>query len=793
MIHNSVLKTILFYLAIAALFSVFFVNPETHFPFIIGKATVFRIIVGLMLVVWSLWLVKSKGEQFSFTPLAKAVLAFGIIIFISALFGIDFYYSFFSGNERMEGVLGIWYFIAFFFVIATVFDRLEIEKILKTQVFISLFYSLLALLVFFNIGSVMPYYTSSRLVGYTGNPSFFAVYLIFNAFFALYFYFCQYTFDGERSRTINWWLAPFAIQSLLVFMTLTRGAMLGYLGGIILIALGIIFLKSDFQRKSDFLVPLKKIAIVFLALVIGISVFTFAGKNTNFVKNNPILSRFASISLEDPTAKSRLFSIGTAWKSFLEKPLFGWGQENYEAAYIRNFNPEVLKYLPEDFYFDRAHSKPMEVLATNGIFGFLSYLSIFICAFLVLMFGSRTSKHSKESQASVSFLPSLALGGCLVAYFIQNIFIFDFHESYLMFFLTLAFISSLYSKEKFLGFRSQDDKKKDVILSINEGSLANARFTNKWQFFSDYSFRMGKALLIIAIICAVIFSTTQWVIKPYLVSKGIMRVGFLMSQGKGEEAYQELKKLINSPSFLKEDIIIGDTKIYNLYNSRIEEEDKKKIVETLALEAEKLAPERPWRFSLITTKQELEMMCSQWDKNWLAKMEETTKMMLDKFPYFPQTYLFAAKFYLVNGETEKGIEAAQKAIFIDPKKNTAYYILGVGYIDLGDTDKANENFIKAAELGYPFQDKKQILYIVNLLIPKKDYSTIEKLYLRAIQIDPQDDSLYRSLAATYGKMQNKEKATEYAKKAVEINPAAKQAAEEFIQLIENEQWEMIGD
>jgi hypothetical protein len=387
----------------------------------------------------------------------------------------------------------------------------------------------------------------------------------------------------------------------------------------------------------------------------------------------------------------------------------------------------------------------------------------------------------------------LALGGCLAAYFIQNIFIFDFHESYLMFFLLLAFISSLYSKEKFLGLRSQDDKKKDVILGINEGSLANARFTNKWQFSSDYSFRMGKSLLIIAIICAVIFSTTQWVIKPYLVSKGIMRVGLLMNQGEGEEAYQELKKLINNPSFLRSDIVIGVKKIYSSYGSKMEEEDKKRIVETLALEAEKAMEERPWRFGLAGAKAELETMYSQWDKNWLTKTEETIKMMLDKFPYFPQTYLFAAKFYLLNGETEKGIEAAQKAIFIDPKANTAYYILGVGYIDLGDIDKANENFIKAAELGYPFQDKRQILYIINLLIPKKDYSTIEKLYLRAIQIDPQDDSLYRSLAATYGKMQNKEKAIEYAKKAVEINPAAKQAAEEFIQLIENEQWEMIGD
>ena len=41
-----------------------------------------------------------------FNLLAKAVIVFGVIIFISALFGANFNYSFFSNNERMEGVLG---------------------------------------------------------------------------------------------------------------------------------------------------------------------------------------------------------------------------------------------------------------------------------------------------------------------------------------------------------------------------------------------------------------------------------------------------------------------------------------------------------------------------------------------------------------------------------------------------------------------------------------------------------------------------------------------------------------
>ncbi len=66
------LKTTLFYLVVAALFTPFLVNTHTYFPFIIAKATAFRIIVGLMLVVWAFWLVRSwtsKGSPTFFFAL----------------------------------------------------------------------------------------------------------------------------------------------------------------------------------------------------------------------------------------------------------------------------------------------------------------------------------------------------------------------------------------------------------------------------------------------------------------------------------------------------------------------------------------------------------------------------------------------------------------------------------------------------------------------------------------------------------------------------------------------------
>jgi len=277
------------------------------------------------------------------------------------------------------------------------------------------------------------------------------------------------------------------------------------------------------------------------------------------------------------------------------------------------------------------------------------------------------------------------------------------------------------------------------------------------------------------------------------VSKGIFRTGYFMRQGQGEQAFKELRKIINNPAFLKDDIIIAVKKMYSLYGSKMQEEDKKNMIEILVLEAEEAVQKKPWRFGLMTVKGDLETIYSQWDKTYLDKAKETTETMLSRFPYFPQAYLFASKFYLLNGEIEKSIEAAQRVIEIDSKIPTTYYLMSIAYNELDDIEKRNENLIKAAELNYPFNDKAQILITINLLAQEKKYSTIEKLYLRAIQIDSQDISLYTGLAATYAKMHNKEKAIEYAQKVVELNPAAQEAANEFIQLVENEQWEMIPD
>lgn len=172
------LKQILFYLTIACLLTPFLVSSNTYFPFIVTKATVFRVLVEIMAIIWVLMIVKGE-TKLKLNKLSKALLIYALVILISALLGVNFIWSFFSGNERMEGVFGIWHFILFFLIISSVFDLHDFKKILKTEVGISVFYGFLALIIHAG-GRIGVVSATPRLSGFTGNPSYLGIYFIFN-------------------------------------------------------------------------------------------------------------------------------------------------------------------------------------------------------------------------------------------------------------------------------------------------------------------------------------------------------------------------------------------------------------------------------------------------------------------------------------------------------------------------------------------------------------------------------------------------------------------------------------
>jgi O-antigen ligase len=107
------------------------------------------------------------------------------------------------------------------------------------------------------------------------------------------------------------------------------------------------------------------------------SIFYF--KESDFIKSNTILNRVASISLTDTTANNRMVTWVIGWNAFKEKPLFGYGQENFYQGFDKHYNTKNTEE-----WFDRCHNMICDRAITGGIIGLLGYLVMLLVPFIIL-------------------------------------------------------------------------------------------------------------------------------------------------------------------------------------------------------------------------------------------------------------------------------------------------------------------------------------------------------------------------------------------------------------------------
>jgi len=119
-----------------------------------------------------------------------------------------------------------------------------------------------------------------------------------------------------------------------------------------------------------------------------------------------------------------------ALKGIAERPILGWGQENFNFVFNKNYDPQMFG---QEEWFDRTHNVVLDWLIAGGILGFASYALIYVALFYYIWRKDSTLKSSEKS----------ILTGMLVAYIFHNMFVFDNLISYIMFFTVLALVHHL--------------------------------------------------------------------------------------------------------------------------------------------------------------------------------------------------------------------------------------------------------------------------------------------------------------------------------------------------------------
>ncbi|HSE34991.1 MAG TPA: O-antigen ligase family protein, partial [Candidatus Paceibacterota bacterium] len=133
----------------------------------------------------------------------------------------------------------------------------------------------------------------------------------------------------------------------------------------------------------------------------------------------------------DLTTSSRFMIWEMSWEGFKERPILGWGQENFLYVFSKYYDPKMWNQEP---WFDRSHDVFFDWLIAGGALGLLSYLS---------MFGAAVWLMWRKLRDRLSVVERAILTGMLAGYFVHNIFVFDNLTSYLVFFALLGYLHAL--------------------------------------------------------------------------------------------------------------------------------------------------------------------------------------------------------------------------------------------------------------------------------------------------------------------------------------------------------------
>ena len=396
------------------------VSSSFFFPFITTKAFVWRIIVEIIFAAWvSLDLINVNYRPRK-SVIFYSIFGFLVIIGLADLLGVAPIKSFWSNFERMEGFITLLHLGMFFIVISSVFREIDWKRWWNTSLvasFLMVVYCVLQIigLKTINQGGV-------RVDGTFGNAIYLAVYMLFHIFVAMLFLWREW-----KNVALRWVYGLLILtQVFILYYTATRGAMLGLLGGLFVMAVLNIWNREDRLARKMGVANL----VGLLVLVGGF----FLIRNTDFVLNDPVLSRFSSLNAEELKTQGRYFVWPMALEGVKERPLLGWGQENFSYVFQKNYSPEMYRLEP---WFDRAHNIFLDWAVAGGILGLLSYLSLYVALLFSIWRKNTNLFHTEKS----------ILTGLVAAYFFHNFFVFDHLISYIFFFSLLAYLHQQTSGE----------------------------------------------------------------------------------------------------------------------------------------------------------------------------------------------------------------------------------------------------------------------------------------------------------------------------------------------------------
>ncbi len=704
--------------------------PPLFSPPAFGKSIPFRIIFSLILF-WFLFDFLFKKSSSIFRKVtekirAKKDLSFYaplillFTLFISLFFSIDTNFSIFGDPSRGGGFLSFFLIIIFSYFLFFLLSKEEWKNVWRTLFFTGVTAVFFAILQWKQLFGDVIVAQEVRPYASFGNPTILGAYLAILVFPLFIFFFLEKNKVRKSIYLISLFIIIFGI-----LLTYTRAALLG-------IGIGAIYFALFFPLKERIFRTLKLGFLFFVVLGFFSIYFVTTFGTPQFAKDNSFLEGLTErLDVRNALRDPRIGGFVIGWNAILEKPLTGYGPENFAYAFDRHYHPNAPFIYRDIPWWDKAHNLPIEIGTWGGFPALFALLLVFITLFLSL----RKNKS----------LESHAIKATLITFFVANFFTVDDFSIYLIFAVVIGYSFFLTIRESDIDLRKEFEIREHLsryktpflllftplLLLFIINYNYNLLLANKNITLAEAHQKAGNCE--IAMNYTDMATTKEVPITHYLLFKKAMIIEKCFEgREKTEKLFSLTEKIAQKrPSYTRAWTNHGIAAM----NSLSYAENKKEMIETAKYSFEKALEISPYRLS---------------------------------------TYSQLSQVFLAEGKWEEALDIAEKCLAISDYA-PCYFEKGVALFVLGE--ESDDSFTKAKEGWNIVQG---INGIINNHIYTKNYEAMIPLYLILIKEDPENPQNYSSIATAYKELGDYKNARKYALKALEVQPAAAPVINEFL-------------
>lgn len=593
------------------------------------------LLIEILVVVIGFLMYRKKTEvSIIKSPILIGLFVLFISMAISAFLGVDLHVSFWSKITRTTGLYYFLHLGVFYLLVTGLFvEKKDLRKLIKVFVVSSVVFSLGALL---SMDGLKIFFANREWAGFTfGNSSFAAMYLFAGFVMSLY-----YAYSSEKKdRNIFHYLFPILIILNPYLLGLFRKGFIGAAqSSSIAVFATIVMLLGAWAISKINSVKVRR-ALILGFMVVGLLVSIFAVKS--FLTSGGFIQEKY---LEKATA-ARPFVWELSDRAIKERPVFGWGLDNFDKAYQSYYDNKVMeKVNGAEAWFDKAHNVFVDQAVEGGYVGVLVYFALFLTIIGSMIYVLFNSKE-KNNQALAVFV---------IVYFIGHLMeiqtAFDTTISY----LPLSIMASLATL---------------VLYQTRKSQGVNTEF------------KIGTNMKYVGASLAIVLFAGMFFIGTVPVFRAQITNGYIRTAGSSEKRLLVYKTMFNSPIDLPgslnrtvTDFQKGISLSPNLLTDPNKVEGFKKELDVFVDEYEKYLATNTNDYRASTELVNIYIYQRLFDVDNLAKAHIEADKAIEIVPNAPQAYWQHAVAYLYQRKFNEARLWSEKALNLNTKIEESQHV-----------------------------------------------------------------------------------------------------------------------